>query len=190
MRKCSLFLATALFGATVFSCTPDKEDNGWVNERPQAQEQEVKGVPPRGNPIDEMNLDPKYTWADVDAYYSESIAGTDYHYTESLKSLAFFTLMQKDFDKLGSPERRLYHIEEQLSLKTNFANFYNFYFLLVSCSDFMSKEEANEKAMRFYAKNQKAIERAEWKNEELKNEKRVVLSTSYKYFYSKINPLN
>ncbi len=183
MKKFYLFLATVLFGAVVFSCTPDRETNGLVDERPEAQEQEIKGVIPAGHPVSEIIFDFDSPWEVTDDYYQKHVAGTDYHYTETMKSQLFFTLMQKGFDKSGSPERRLYHIEEQLSLKTNFPNLQNFYFLLVSCSDFMSREEADEKAMRFYTKNQKAIEIAQWENQKKRAEKMVILSSAYSHFY-------
>lgn len=179
MKRFYLF---SLVVFTTFSCTSDKLVNNNLDV-PQASETESKGGVPLDHPLYDMMVNPKYTFADVDAYYRESIAGTDLHYTSSMKSLAFWSLMDRGLDKIGSNEQKMFYIEEILSLDFTFA-FTEFYTLLNSCSDFLSKEELDDKALRFFEKTKKVMKEGsiQWKDEEHKNQAMEELVTEYQKF--------
>lgn len=175
-------LSLAVF--TVFSCGSDKLDRSEPITQ-QVSEQESRGVIPPGQAISEMTMNPKYTLRELDDFYQKEIAVTDEHYTSNAKNVIFMSLMDKGLDEIGSQEQKLFYIEEQLALKSNLPNFQGFYKLLGSCSDFLGQEELDAKAIQFFEKNKREIEKAiQWDSEEEQKQKMEKLIEEYNNFQS------
>ena len=154
----TLLLVIAVFYSTV----------SFSQAYPVSQMKQEKGAVPRDHMIYDMLLSrEKYTLSEVDKLYRDDIVKRDTtHYYSNMQSFAYIILMREDIalDKNGTEEQKKYYVNEMLTAEHTLATQQQFYTLLLSCNDFISKEELLEKGNAFYKKNKADIEGIKWTN--------------------------
>jgi len=135
---------------------------------PVSQTKQEKGAVPRDHMIYDMLLSrDKYTLNEVDKLYRTDVVKRDTtHYFSNMQNFAFLILMREDIalDKNGTEEQKKYYVNEMLKAEHTLPTHQQFYTLLLSCSDFMDKDELLQKGNAFYEKNKADIEKIKWKD--------------------------
>lgn len=156
-------MKTILLVITVFYSTVS-----FSQAYPASQVKQEKGAVPRDHMIYDMLLSrDKYTLSEVDNLYRTDIIKRDTtHYYSNMQNFAFLILMREDvaLDKNGKEEQKKYYVNEMLTAEQTLATHQQFYTLLLSCSDFMDKDELLQKGNAFYKKNIADIEKIKWRD--------------------------
>lgn len=154
----TLLLVIAVFYSTV----------SFSQAYPVSQMKQEKGSVPRDHMVYDMLFSKdKYTLKEVDELYRNDIVKRDTtHYYSNMQNFAYIILMREDIalDKNGTQEQKKYYVNQMLTAEYTLATQQQFYTLLLSCSDFMSKEELLEKGNAFYKKNKADIEKIKWRD--------------------------
>ena len=168
------YILYILFGFFLVSCSNEKEviinkdAQDEILERPQG---DFKGMIPEDHPLYTI-IYKNYETSDLrqlDALYKKHIAPErNKHYTENLKNGAFLIMIKKGLIKEGTNEQKRYYLREQETLSLNLPCTMQFYGLLGSCKNFMSKDEMREIAVNFYNKNVDVINTSYWPDEKNK----------------------
>lgn len=157
---------------------------------PASQMKQEKGAVPRDHMIYDMLFSKdKYTLNEVDKLYRDDIVKRDTtNYYSNMQNFAYIILMREDIalDKKGTEEQKKYYVNEMLTAEYTLATQQQFYTLLLSCSDFMSKEELLEKDNAFYKKNKADIESMKWHNYQEEYDKNMELDRLHSDFLEKV----
>lgn len=120
----------------------------------------------------------QYSLEEADSFYRSNIAeeGAD------VKNVAFSFMMEKGLAEKGTDEQKEYYVNQQLEADNNITAIDEFYALLLSCRNFMPKNDLTKNSTAFYDKNKAAINKIKWPEVTQKNEKIKELMKEYKIF--------
>ena len=113
------------------------------------------GLIPEGHKVyDGMKAD--MSLDEYDALYRAEFDHPDsasLDYSNSVKSVAFAFLMMKGLAENGTPEQKLYYLQQQAALDSGLSE--QFYVLLASCRGSLAKTKLEKLDRKFYNKNLK-----------------------------------
>lgn len=148
------FLIAAGLLSLIASCSTENETVSKTLVRTDEKGRELGLIPAGHKVYDGMKAE--VTLNDYDALYRSEFDHPDsasLDYNNSVKSVAFAFIMMKGLAENGTPEQKLYYLEQQASLDSGLSE--QFYVLLASCKGSVANIKLEKLDKKFYNKNLK-----------------------------------